>query len=99
MLFRSGVVGVYDVSSDWTPVYDKTDVPGFFVAIGTSGNQFKNAPGVGFIMAHLIESVEAGSNHDIEPVHYKCEKSGHEINLGTFSRKRDRNATSGTVMG
>lgn len=94
-----GVVGVYDVSSDWTPVYDKTDVPGFYVAIGTSGNQFKNAPGVGFIMAHLIESVEAGSNHDIEPVHYKCEKSGHEINLGTFSRKRDRNATSGTVMG
>lgn len=94
-----GVVGVYDVSSDWTPVYDKTDVPGFYVAIGTSGNQFKNAPGVGFIMAHLIEEVESGRNHDLEPVIYKCEKTEHEINLGTFSRKRDRNATSGTVMG
>jgi glycine/D-amino acid oxidase-like deaminating enzyme len=94
-----GVVGVYDVSSDWTPIYDKTDVPGFYVAIGTSGNQFKNAPGVGFIMAHLIKEVEAGKSHDTNPVIYKCEKSGHEINLGTFSRKRDRNATSGTVMG
>lgn len=94
-----GVVGVYDVSSDWTPIYDKTDVPGFYVAIGTSGNQFKNAPGVGFIMAHLINEVELGQDHDSDPVIYKCEKSGHEINLGTFSRKRDRNATSGTVMG
>lgn len=94
-----GVVGVYDVSSDWTPIYDKTDVPGFYVAIGTSGNQFKNAPGVGFIMAHLIEEVEGGKDHDKNPVIYNCEKTKHEINLGTFSRKRDRNATSGTVMG
>ncbi len=94
-----GVVGVYDVSSDWTPIYDKTDVPGFYVAIGTSGNQFKNAPGVGFIMAHLINEVESGADHDKNPVIYKCKKTNHEINLGTFSRKRDRNATSGTVMG
>ena len=59
-----GVVGVYDVSSDWTPIYDKTDVPGFYVAIGTSGNQFKNAPGAGLIMAHLITQVEKGADHD-----------------------------------
>lgn len=95
-----GVVGVYDVSSDWTPIYDKTDVPGFYVAIGTSGNQFKNATGVGFIMAHLIESVENGSDHDSHPVVYQCKKTEHSINLGTFSRKRERNAqSSGTVMG
>ena len=94
-----GVVGVYDVSSDWTPIYDKTDVPGFYVAIGTSGNQFKNAPGVGFIMAHLIQAVESGADHDTQPVVYKCLKTKHSINLGTFSRKRKRNTTSGTVMG
>ena len=95
-----GVVGVYDVSSDWTPIYDKTNVPGFYVAIGTSGNQFKNATGVGFIMAHLIESVENGSDHDVNPVVYQCKKTEHTINLGTFSRKRERNAqSSGTVMG
>ena len=94
-----GVVGVYDVSSDWTPIYDKTDVPGFYVAIGTSGNQFKNAPGTGLIMAHLITQVEKGADHDSEPVVYKCTKSKSVINLGTFSRKRARNLTSGTVMG
>ena len=94
-----GVVGVYDVSSDWTPIYDKTDVPGFYVAIGTSGNQFKNAPGAGLIMAHLITQVENGADHDSEPVVYQCTKSKSVINLGTFSRKRARNLTSGTVMG
>jgi glycine/D-amino acid oxidase-like deaminating enzyme len=94
-----GVVGVYDVSSDWTPIYDKTDVPGFYVAIGTSGNQFKNAPGAGLIMAHLINQVEKGADHDNSPVVYNCTKSKSAINLGTFSRKRARNLTSGTVMG
>jgi glycine/D-amino acid oxidase-like deaminating enzyme len=94
-----GVVGVYDVSSDWTPIYDKTDVPGFYVAIGTSGNQFKNAPGAGLIMAHLINQVEKGADHDNQAVVYQCTKSKSVINLGTFSRKRARNLTSGTVMG
>jgi glycine/D-amino acid oxidase-like deaminating enzyme len=94
-----GVVGVYDVSSDWTPIYDKTDVPGFYVAIGTSGNQFKNAPGAGLIMAHLINQVEKGADHDNKAVVYQCTKSESAINLGTFSRKRARNLTSGTVMG
>mgnify|MGYP006266888119 FL=1 len=96
----TGVVGVYDVTTDWTPIYDKTDVPGFYVAIGTSGNQFKNAPGVGFIMAHLINEVEAGADHDQNPVTYSCQKARGSISLGTFSRKRERNAdSSGTVMG
>ena len=94
-----GVVGVYDVSSDWTPIYDKTDIPGFYVAIGTSGNQFKNAPGAGFIMAHLITQVENGADHDNQPVIYQCTKTNKQINLSTFSRKRARNLTSGTVMG
>jgi glycine/D-amino acid oxidase-like deaminating enzyme len=42
-----GVVGVYDVTDDSAPICDKTDLPGLCVAIGTSGNQFKNAPLVG----------------------------------------------------
>jgi glycine/D-amino acid oxidase-like deaminating enzyme len=94
-----GIVGVYDVSSDWTPIYDKTDVPGFYVAIGTSGNQFKNAPGAGLIMAHLINEVEKGADHDQQPIVYQCTKSKNAINLATFSRKRARNLTSGTVLG
>ncbi|CAB4343596.1 unannotated protein [freshwater metagenome] len=95
-----GIVGVYDVASDWTPIYDKTELNGFYVAIGTSGNQFKNAPMVGKIMCQLISEVEAGRNHDDDPVIHKGFYTGNEINLKTFSRKRPYNAnTSGTVMG
>lgn len=95
-----GVVGVYDVAEDWTPIYDRTELDGFYVAIGTSGNQFKNAPAVGRMLATLIEQVEAGADHDREPVQYKGVHTGLAIDLGAFSRKRSRNSgSSGTVMG
>ena len=29
----------YDASEDWTPIYDKSKLNGYFMAIGTSGNQ------------------------------------------------------------
>ena len=46
-----GVVDLYDVADDWIPIYDCSDLPGFYMAIGTSGNQFKNAPVAGDMMA------------------------------------------------
>jgi glycine/D-amino acid oxidase-like deaminating enzyme len=85
---RRGVVGVYDVSDDWLPVYDRTDLDGFFVAIGTSGNQFKNAGPVGFVMAELIDAVSSGHDHDAEPLVVTGPYSGLPIDLGTFSRNR-----------
>jgi glycine/D-amino acid oxidase-like deaminating enzyme len=95
-----GVAGVYDVSDDWQPIYDRTDLAGFYVAMGTSGNQFKNAPLVGRFLASLVESVEAGHDHDEEPLHYMGEHTGNSINLGAFSRKRQFNMnTSGNVWG
>mgnify|MGYP000140192101 CR=1 FL=1 len=95
-----GIAGVYDVSSDWAPIYDKTDQPGIYVAMGTSGNQFKNGPIVGCLMATLITAVENGADHDAEPVHYRGEHTGLDIDLGAFSRKRPVNPDStGTVMG
>lgn len=95
-----GIVGVYDVAQDWTPIYDKTALPGFYVAIGTSGNQFKNAPVIGSLMDRIIDAVENGHDHDLDPVHYLCSRTGLHVNLGAFSRKRQVNAeSSGTVMG
>jgi glycine/D-amino acid oxidase-like deaminating enzyme len=95
-----GVAGVYDVSDDWQPIYDRTDLAGFYVAMGTSGNQFKNAPLVGRFLASLVESVEAGHDHDEEPLQYMGEHTGNSINLGAFSRKRQFNMnTSGNVWG
>ncbi|RSM52290.1 FAD-dependent oxidoreductase [Amycolatopsis sp. WAC 01376] len=95
-----GVVGVYDVADDWTPIYDRTELDGFYLAIGTSGNQFKNAPVVGQLMAELIDQVENGVDHDASPVRFRAPHTGLEIDLGAFSRKRSRNtANSGTVLG
>jgi sarcosine oxidase, subunit beta len=95
-----GIVGVYDVADDWTPIYDRTDLDGFYVAMGTSGNQFKNAPMAGLMMATLITAVENGHDHDADPVRCHGEYTGRTVNLGTFSRKRPVNtASSGTVMG
>ncbi|MFI6598617.1 NAD(P)/FAD-dependent oxidoreductase [Nonomuraea sp. NPDC050536] len=95
-----GVAGVYDVADDWTPIYDRTDLAGYYVAMGTSGNQFKNAPIVGRVMATLIERVEAGHDHDSDPVRHRCEHTGLEIDLSAFSRKRPvRQDAPRTVMG
>ncbi|WP_107077093.1 FAD-dependent oxidoreductase [Micromonospora sp. MH33] len=95
-----GVVGVYDVADDWTPIYDRTELEGYYLAIGTSGNQFKNAPVVGQLMTELINQVENGVDHDASPVRFRAPRTGLEIDLGAFSRKRNRTtANSGTVMG
>ena len=59
---------VYDVSDDWIPIYDKSDLPGFYMAVGSSGNQYKNAPIAGVMMTELIEACEKGQNHDQETV-------------------------------
>ena len=96
----SGIAGIYDVAADWTPIYDRTELDGFFVAIGTSGNQFKNAPMVGKLMTALIDAVRTGQDHDVDPVKVRAERTGNEISLGAFSRKRLFNAdNTGTVMG
>ncbi|UMP00070.1 FAD-binding oxidoreductase [Amycolatopsis sp. EV170708-02-1] len=95
-----GVAGVYDVTDDWTPVYDRTDLDGFYVAMGTSGNQFKNAPVVGGFLAAIIEHTERGADHDERPARYVGEHTGLEIDLSAFSRKRPLTAgNSGTVLG
>jgi sarcosine oxidase subunit beta len=84
----SGVAGVYDVTTDWSPVYDRTDRPGFYVAIGTSGNQFKNAPVVGTLMRTLVDAVESGHDHDREPVSLTLPRTGAVVDLGAWSRLR-----------
>ena len=95
-----GVVELYDVTEDWIPIYDKTALPGFYVAIGTSGNQFKNAPVVGKMMAKLVAECEAGRDHDADPVSFSFENVGMEISIGFFSRNREINADSSfSVLG
>jgi glycine/D-amino acid oxidase-like deaminating enzyme len=95
-----GVAGLYDVAGDWTPIYDRTALDGFYVAIGTSGNQFKNAPTAGLCMAQLVAAVAEGREHDADPVIVTGTHTGLPIDLGTFSRRRLPNTnSSGTVIG
>ncbi|MBV2155106.1 FAD-binding oxidoreductase [Kitasatospora sp. SUK 42] len=95
-----GVAGVYDVADDWTPIYDRTALDGYYVAMGTSGNQFKNAPLVGRFLATLVDLVEAGHDHDHDPVHHRGEHTGNVVDLGAFSRRRPVGPGSArTVMG
>ena len=95
-----GVVSLYDVTDDWIPIYDKSDLPGFYMAIGTSGNQFKNAPVAGVLMSELIEYCENGNNHDTEPLTINLKYINKDINLKFYSRNRQINKESSmSVLG
>ena len=65
------------------------------MAIGTSGNQFKNAPVVGHCMAELIDRVENGHDHDADPVKVRCALHTElELDAGFYSRLREINPNS-----
>ena len=95
---KKGVADLYDVSDDWIPVYDRTELDGFYVAIGTSGNQFKNTGVAGCVMAELITAVEGGLDHDHNPLVIEGRYTGLPIEVGFFSRNRDPADTSMTVF-
>jgi sarcosine oxidase, subunit beta len=89
-----GLADLYDVSDDWIPLYDRSDLGGFYMAVGTSGNQFKNAPVVGHLMAELIDACENGQDHDASPVQVKVPYSGVVLDAGFYSRNREINPNS-----
>lgn len=95
-----GVVDLYDVADDWIPIYDKSDLGGYYMAVGTSGNQYKNGPIAGLLMAELIDACEHGHDHDADPVKIKCPLTGLVLNAGFYSRNREINEDSSfSVLG
>ena len=84
-----GIVDLYDVSDDWIPIYDRSDLDGFYMAVGTSGNQYKNGPMAGLLMAELIDACENGRDHDRQPVTVTCPLTGFELSAGFYSRNRE----------
>ncbi|NQU57823.1 MAG: FAD-binding oxidoreductase [Rhodospirillales bacterium] len=96
----TGVVSLYDVTPDWIPIYDKSDLGGFYMAVGSSGNQYKNAPVAAKMMLNLIEACDKGQDHDREPVVYTLERQNRPLDLGFFSRNRAINQDSSfSVLG
>jgi sarcosine oxidase subunit beta len=95
-----GVVELYDASTDWIPIYDKSALPGFYMACGSSGNQYKNAAIAGAMMTALIGYCEGGGDHDAEPLQFDLPHIGRQIDVGFYSRKRPINTESSfSVLG
>ncbi|WP_281973451.1 NAD(P)/FAD-dependent oxidoreductase [Ruegeria faecimaris] len=95
-----GVVDLYDASTDWIPIYDKSSLPGFYMACGSSGNQYKNAPIAGKMMTALIGYCEDGADHDSAPLQFELPYIGRTIDVGFYSRKRPINKESSfSVLG
>ncbi len=93
------MANLYVSSDDWAQLYDKTSLRGIFMACGTSGNQFKNATMVGTFLRALVDADEAGHDHDADPVRVTGDLTGREINLGAFSRLREKSKTTNSVLG
>ncbi len=95
-----GVVDLYDASTDWIPIYDKTSLGGYYMACGTSGNQYKNAPIAGKMMAALVDYCEGGADHDTDPLQFHLPYIDRVIDAGFYSRKRPINTESSfSVLG
>ncbi len=95
-----GFADLYDCSDDWIPIYDRSDLPGFYMAVGTSGNQFKNAGVAGHCMAELIEACENGHDHDADPLRVRARYTGVDLDLAMYSRMREIDRDSSfSVMG
>jgi sarcosine oxidase subunit beta len=89
-----GVVDMYDVADDWIPIYDKSSLPGFYMAIGTSGHQFKNAGAAATLMADLVTACESGLDHDREPLQHQMPYTRRVLDTSAFSRLRTINRSS-----
>ena len=92
-------IGVYDVTAaDWKPILDKTDVPGYYVAIGTSGAWFKSAPVIGGIMRDIISANELdGHDTDEDQLTLSLPITEQAFDVAEFSRRRAPHATAGVI--
>lgn len=91
-----GIGALYDVTPDWTPIFDRSSLDGFYLACGTSGNAFKLAPMAGRALLAIITGTETALNYDDEPIRLKAPRVNGEIDLAKFSRLRPLDQTSPT---
>lgn len=95
-----GLADLYDVTvRDWYPIVDRTDLPGYYVCIGTSGSSFKTAPVLGMLMAQIVAAGEAGRDTDASPLQLTLPRIGVTVDTRFLSRHRGEIQTSGTVVG
>jgi sarcosine oxidase subunit beta len=95
-----GVADLYDVTvRDWYPIVDRTELPGYYVCIGTSGSSFKTAPVLGMLTAQIVEACESGRDTDETPLQLELPRIGRTIDTRFLSRHREQIESSATVIG
>lgn len=77
---RRAWAGMIDTMPDQVPVLDQSPTAGLFVATGLSGHGFGIGPGIGRVMADLIQGRETG--HDLTRFRYSRFTDGSLIELG-----------------
>ena len=83
-----GIGALYDVTPDWRPIFDRSALPGYYLACGTSGNCFKIGPAAGRIVAAIIDACESGHDHDREPAEFVLPHQRQTVRLEYYSRHR-----------
>lgn len=95
-----GLADLYDVTvQDWYPIVDRTDRPGYYVCIGTSGSSFKTAPVLGMLTAQIVEACESGRDVDEQPLQLHLPRIGVTVDTRFLSRHRGQLQTTSTVIG
>jgi len=95
-----GIASLYDVTlRDWYPIVDRTELPGYYVCIGTSGSSFKTAPVLGRLMAEIVHQSAAGRDIDRDPIRLDLPRTGLSVDSRFLSRLRSEIQTTGTVIG
>ncbi len=97
---KQGTAALYDVTVlDWYPIVDRTDRPGYFVCIGSSGSSFKTAPVLGALVARQLSAHAEGRDLDAKPITLELPRIGRAVDTRFLSRLRGGLASTGTVIG
>ena len=67
---------------------DRTDVGGFYVAIGNSDAWFSCEPSLAWLLTELVSAEEAGHDHDAKPLRMTLPLTHQSFDLGFLSRRR-----------
>lgn len=83
------VTTIQDVTVlDRYPIVDRTDLDGYYVAIGMNGRWLQSAPTLAWILSELVQAVEAKRDHDRDPLRLTLPRTRQAFDVGFLSRNR-----------
>ncbi|MGR3197865.1 MAG: NAD(P)/FAD-dependent oxidoreductase, partial [Paracoccus sp. (in: a-proteobacteria)] len=77
---RAAWAGMIDTTPDQVPVLDETTVGGFYIATGLSGHGFGIGPGIGRVMADMMQG--RAPSHDLRRFRHARFTDGSPVELG-----------------